>query len=102
VSLDRRRIVPDAADGPDYGPLIARLREGQGADAEAAWLDRELDAAIRAKTLLVVTVNMPDGSARELTLEPTGLGGGRLRGRDPGADVERTLPTSLIASVRRA
>lgn len=102
VSLDRRRIVPDAAEGPDYGPLIARLREGQGADAEAAWLDRELDAAIRAKTLLVVTVNMPDGSARELTLEPTGLGGGRLRGRDPGADVERTLPTSLIASVRRA
>lgn len=43
---------------------------------------------------------MPDGSERELTLEPTGLGGGRLRGRDAAAEVERTLPVGLIASVR--
>jgi len=52
--------------------------------------------------VLVVEVAMPDGSTRELTLEATGLGGGRLRGKDRAADVERTLPVSSIRSVRPA
>jgi hypothetical protein len=39
---------------------------------------------------------------REFTLEATGLGGGRLRGRDRGADTERTLPVSSIVSTRPA
>ena len=51
---------------------------------------------------IVVVVRMPDGSERSLTLEASGLGGGRLRGRDRGADVERTLPVSSIVSVRPA
>lgn len=87
----------DAAE-PDYAPLIARLRDHHGPDADAAWLDRELEAAVRAKAVLQVSVGMPDGSTRELLLEATGLGGGRLRGRDRAADVERTLPVSSIRS----
>ncbi|MFF1538726.1 helicase-associated domain-containing protein [Microbacterium sp. NPDC058269] len=83
-------------DSTDLMPLIARLRSHQGADADAAWLDRELEAAVRAKSVLQVTVGMPDGSTRELLLEATGIGGGRLRGRDRAADVERTLPVSSI------
>lgn len=85
--------VPAAVD---HGLLIAALRSHQGPDADAAWLDRELEAAVRAKAALRVTVGMPDGSTRELILEATGLGGGRLRGRDRAADVERTLPVSSI------
>ncbi|AKV86188.1 hypothetical protein AKG07_07670 [Microbacterium sp. CGR1] len=81
---------------PDYSGLIAALRSHQGPDADAAWLDRELEAAVRAKAVLRVSVGMPDGSTRELILEATGLGGGRLRGRDRAADVERTLPVSSI------
>lgn len=89
--------VPDAPDHhADYAPLIARLRERQGPDADAAWLDRELEAAVRAKAVLRVTVGMPDGSTRDLLLEATGIGGGRLRGLDRAADVERTLPVSSI------
>ncbi|MEE6388354.1 helicase-associated domain-containing protein [Microbacterium paraoxydans] len=88
--------VTDPDPAPDYGPLIARLRERQGPDADAAWLDRELEAAVRAKAVLQVTVGMPDGSTRDLLLEATGIGGGRLRGRDRAADVERTLPVSSI------
>lgn len=80
----------------DLTPLITRLRSHQGPDADAAWLDRELEAAVRAKSVLQVTVGMPDGSTRELLLEATGMGGGRLRGRDRAADVERTLPVSSI------
>ncbi|WP_460799776.1 helicase-associated domain-containing protein [Microbacterium sp. GXF0217] len=85
---------------PSYAPLIARLREHQGPDADAAWLDRELEAAVRQRAVVVVEVGMPDGSSRELTLEASGLGGGRLRGRDRAADVERTLPVSSIRSAR--
>lgn len=101
VDLVRERhpappAVPLRADASDLTPLIARLRSHQGPDADAAWLDRELDAAVRAKAVLQVTVGMPDGSTRELLLEATGLGGGRLRGRDRAADVERTLPVSSI------
>ncbi|WP_231916046.1 helicase-associated domain-containing protein [Microbacterium karelineae] len=102
VSLDRHRVADDTSPRQDYADLIARLRDGQGSDADAAWLERELEGAIKDRTTLIVAVDMPDGSVRELTLEPTGLGGGRLRGRDAAADVERTLPIALISAVRRA
>lgn len=91
-------VDPLASSRTDLTPLIARLRSQQGPDADAAWMDRELEAAVRAKAVLQVTVGMPDGSTRELLLEATGLGGGRLRGRDRAADVERTLPVSSIRS----
>jgi len=83
-----------------YAALIDRLRSHQGPDADAAWLDRELEAAVRAKAVLLVEVAMPDGSTRKLVLEASGLGGGRLRGRDRAADVERTLPVKSIRSAQ--
>ncbi|ALX67410.1 helicase-associated domain-containing protein [Microbacterium sp. XT11] len=88
--------TPSPRPSTDYTALIASLRSHQGPDADAAWLDRELEAAVRTRALLRVSVGMPDGSTRELLLEATGLGGGRLRGRDRAADVERTLPVSSI------
>lgn len=91
---------PEPEEAPSYAPLLARLRAQQGPDADAAWLDRELEAAVRHRAVVVVEVGMPDGSTRELTLEASGLGGGRLRGRDRAADVERTLPVSSIRSAR--
>lgn len=99
----RSRIASDPTEPVDrFGPLIERLRESEKGDTDAAWLERELSAAVRAKSALLVTVAMPDGSTRELVLEATGLGGGRLRGLDRGADVERTLPLKSISSVRPA
>ena len=55
---------------------------------------------MRTRAVVLVEVAMPDGSSRELTLEASGMGGGRLRGRDRTADVERTLPVRSIRSVR--
>ncbi len=105
-SLHRRaRAVDSAAHAQPrdvYARLIAALRAGHETDADAAWLGRELEQAVRTKSVIVVVVRMPDGSERSLTLEASGLGGGRLRGRDRGADVERTLPVSSIVSVRPA
>ncbi|BDZ37548.1 helicase-associated domain-containing protein [Microbacterium suwonense] len=101
VAASRRRLAPPLPAEPEtYSALLARLRSRQGPDADAAWLDRELEAAVRARAHVVVEVAMPDGSRRELTLEASGIGGGRLRGRDRTADVERTLPVRSIRSVR--
>lgn len=91
---------PEPAPSPSYTSLLEKLRTREGPDADAAWLDRELEAAVRTRGIVVVDVGMPDGSTRELTLEATGLGGGRLRGRDRAAGVERTLPVSSIRSAR--
>jgi hypothetical protein len=43
---------------------------------------------------------MPDGHTVEYLFEPTGVGGGRLRGRDRAADIERTLPLSSVKGLR--
>jgi hypothetical protein len=85
-----------------YARLIGTLRGGHGTQGEEGWLERELEQAVRARAEIVVVVRMPDGSERSFTLEAAGLGGGRLRGRDRAADVERTLPVSSIVSVHAA
>jgi hypothetical protein len=103
--LDRSRVSPAAAaasPGDVYAALLARLREASVADGDAAWLERELDQAVRARAIVDVVVSLPDGTTRTFRLEATGFGGGRLRGRDRGADVERTLPLSSIVSVHPA
>ncbi|KTR87607.1 hypothetical protein NS220_17440 [Microbacterium testaceum] len=100
-TLERARLADTAlsSDPLDtYAPLITRVRAG-GEDSDAAWLERELDQAVRARAVIDVSVRLPDGSTRVFRLEATGLGGGRLRGRDRGADVERTLPLSHIDGI---
>lgn len=84
--------------------LVARLR-GAGAQAggEAsgeAWIARQLELAARARTPVIVTVRMPDGSETDFRLEPASVAGGRLRARDPRADLERTLPLKSITAVQ--
>jgi hypothetical protein len=90
----------EPSPGERYARLIATLRSGHRTDGDEAWLGRELEQAVRSRAEIVVVVRMPDGSERSLTLEAAGLGGGRLRGRDRAADIERTLPVSSIVSVR--
>jgi hypothetical protein len=101
----RRRHVPAAPPPPrdEAAELVARLRAAGGDDGtEGAWLERQLDIAIKARTTLTVRVAMPDGRELEYLLEPTGVGGGRVRGRDRGSDIERTLPLASIRGIRAA
>lgn len=107
LSLRRNRPVnPRRSDASDPATeLIGRLRSGgelDEAETSGAWLARQLDIAIRGRVPLIVSVGMPDGRIVEYLLEPTGIGGGRLRGRDRGADIERTLPLSSIRSIAPA
>lgn len=103
--LSRRssRGLSSAADAAErYARLIQTLRLAHGPDADAAWLERELEQAVRGRSVIEVDVRLPDASTRTFVLEATGIGGGRLRGLDRAADVERTLPLKSIAGVRRA
>jgi hypothetical protein len=103
-SSTRPRIEPRALITDPATALVERLRgtrESTGSD-DATWIERQLDVAVREKTILVVTVGLPDGSSRDFTIEPKGLSNGRLRGRDRQTDVERTLPLGSITAVRRA
>lgn len=101
-----REVVADPASAPTalerHGALVARLRDAHGTGSDAAWLGRELEQAVRERAVVAVDVQLPDGATRTLTLELTGIGGGRLRGLDRGADVERTLPIASIRAVRPA
>jgi hypothetical protein len=105
VALRRQRTAkPAPAGGANpIESLIERLRIGSGPQEDEetaqAWLVRQLDAAIKAKTPLTVTVAMPNGNLVDYQLEPTAVAGGRLRGRDNRAAIERTLPLSRIAGI---
>lgn len=102
-TLQRRGLpdlAPPAPDADRFADLIGGLRAHQGPDAEGAWLERELEQAVKSRASVEIAVRLPDGSTRTFQLEATGLGGGRLRGRDRHADVERTLPLSSIESAR--
>ena len=112
VDADDAELPPPVRRGPVRQPaperrdpeveLVARLRQGTGDADEStdrAWIARQLEAAVRGRLTVTVTVAMPDGATRTLSLDPTGIGGGRVRGRDAKQDVERTLPLASITSV---
>jgi hypothetical protein len=82
--------------------LVERLRAAARSDnrpPEQEWIGRQVDLAVRDRLPLRVVVRMPDASERVFTIIPTANAGGRVRGREVGADVERTLPLSLVVRV---
>ena len=107
ILLDRARAARSSApvqQSPAQA-IVSRLRligESTVAQDGQAWLERQLDTAIKAKIGLTVTVAMPDGSSIDLQLEPASLAGGRLRARDRRSDLERTLPLASITAVAPA
>jgi hypothetical protein len=107
ILLDRLRTARSSIAPQESAAqtIVSRLRligESTVAEDGQAWLERQLDTAIKAKIGLTVTVAMPDGSSIDLQLEPASLAGGRLRARDRRSDLERTLPLSSITAVAPA
>lgn len=104
VALKRQRTARPQASG-SVDPLqllIERLRIGgepEPLETGQAWLLRQLDVAIKARVGLTVSVKMPNGSIVDYQLEPTSVGGGRLRARDDKSQIERTLPLASIAAL---
>ncbi|MGN6326275.1 helicase-associated domain-containing protein [Pseudolysinimonas sp.] len=82
--------------------LVQRVRRGaaaEPADTGRAWMERQLELAVKNRMTVSVTVQLPDGTEADYLLEPASLAGGRLRARDRRADIERTLPFASITSV---
>jgi hypothetical protein len=103
----RRHRVTQASERSVIDPaaaLVEKLRAGDGGEDETghAWLARQLDAAIRTKQTVTVSVAMPGGTVVDYLLEPASMGGGRFRARDRRADIERTLPLSSVISITPA
>jgi hypothetical protein len=102
----RTRTVPRAAPpvARPFVDLIARLRESahEASEAPEAWIARQLDVAIRAKSHLAVSVSMPDDKTIVFLVTPLSLAAGRLRAIDEKAGVERTLPLRNITNVAPA
>jgi len=105
IAVERERPAGTPVAVRDHArEIVERLRATAGLDEATgtAWLERQLDLAIKARIPVIVVVTMPNGSTADYLLEPTGLGGGRLRARDRKADIERTLPLTSIVEVRAA
>ena len=105
ITLERERVGSVPAVPRDHArEIVERLRATAGEESATgtAWLERQLDLAIKSRIQVIVVVTMPNGSTADYLLEPTGLGGGRLRARDRKADIERTLPLASIVEVRPA
>lgn len=97
----RRRVAtrsPEAAARAVVGRLRLTTERGD-AEPEQEWLGRQIDLAVRGRTPIRVVVRMPDGTERPFSIVPTSVAAGRIRGKDTAADVERTLPLSLVVSV---
>jgi hypothetical protein len=102
----RQLAAHTAAEPVDHSAaILARLRASAPATSEGtaqAWLERQLELAVKNRLRVTVAVTMPNGTVEDYILEPTGLASGRLRARDRKADIERTLPLSRIVGVREA
>jgi hypothetical protein len=94
---------PPAAVGED--PVLAAVRRVRQAavstsnESGEAWVSRQWELAVRGRLSVRATIAMPDGTERVLELEPTGIAGSRVRGRDLQSDVERTLPVRSITAL---
>ncbi len=84
--------------------LVERLNASAAPvnEGDDQWLVRQIEVAIRNRTLVNVTVALPDGSSRDFLIDPRGLSNGRFRGLDRKSEVERTLPLASITAITPA
>lgn len=97
---DHAAVAPAPTDA--VGRLVARLRgtAPEHGAARDAWIERQLLSAVRDKAAVRVRVDVPGAAPRDFVLRPLGIASGRVRAIDTIADVERTLPLSLVTEIR--
>ena len=80
--------------------LVDRLRDTgfEVGEQERAWLERQLQGAIRERVPVRLTVTTATDPV-DVELVPLAVANGRLRARDANRDIERTLPLSAITKV---
>lgn len=83
----------------DYLELATALATREASEPSGDDVLRQLQFALRNKLKVGVRVSYPDGSQREHLIEPLGLAGSRVRGRDTAKEAEITLPLGRITSI---
>ncbi|MCD7101778.1 helicase-associated domain-containing protein [Pseudoclavibacter sp. 13-3] len=97
ASSSSARSATGSAD--DRDPIArARALVGEFRDSPDARIRLLLETALREHAPVSITVHVGDAT-RTVVLEVIGMGDTRLRGREPGAEIERTLPLKAIAEV---
>ncbi len=83
----------------DYLELATAITNREASEPSGDDVLRQLQFALRNKLKVGVRVGYPDGSEREHLIEPLGLAGSRVRGRDTAKEAEITLPLGRITSI---
>lgn len=83
----------------DYLEIAQRLLAEEARVPEGDDVMRQLQFALKNKLKVGLRVGYPDGSEKEHLIEPLGVAGGRVRGRDAIKQAEVTLPLSRVVAI---
>lgn len=83
----------------DYVELATAIINREAEEPSGDDVTRQLQFALRNKLKVSLKVSYPDGSEKEHLIEPLGIAGSRVRGRDTTKQAEITLPLSRITSI---
>ena len=83
----------------DYLTLAEAIVNREAQEPSGDDVTRQLQFALRNKLKVSVRVSYPDGTEKVHLIEPLGLAGSRVRGRDTAKEAEITLPLSRITSI---
>jgi hypothetical protein len=99
VLSPRQEITQAEVVGIDYLALANRLISEEAKAPEGDDVMRQLQFALKNKMKVGLRVSYPDGSEKEHLIEPLGVAGGRVRGRDAVKQAEVTLPLSRVIAI---
>ena len=75
------------------------LLSGEAQEPAQEDMTRQLQFALKNKLRVTLRIELPDGSLKEFEIEPLGIAGNRIRGRDLEKEAELTLPMARIKAV---
>jgi hypothetical protein len=75
------------------------LLSGEAQEPAQEDMSRQLQFALKNKLRVTLRVELPDGQLKEFEIEPLGIAGNRIRGRDLEKEAELTLPMARIKAV---
>jgi hypothetical protein len=95
----REQVALQSEEPVNYLRVAERLLSSDAAEPNDDDVLRQLQFAMRNKLQVGLRVAHPDGSEREHLIEPLGLAGTRVRGRDAVRQAEVTLPLAKIIAI---
>lgn len=99
VLSPRQELTEELVTEVDFVELANRLLTEEARAPEGDDVMRQLQFALKNKLKVGLRVGYPDGSEKEHLIEPLGIAGGRVRGREAVRQAEVTLPLSRVIAI---